>query len=225
LHATYNFNLLAWAGLSVAGIKSAISDAVNAFNGTGRLTFAFSNHDVPRSGTRQLGPLGLGPESQEALQLLLMKLETSLIGSTCIYQGEELACDDVQDIPVGLMQDPWGIEFAPSFQGRDTCRTPMVWQAAAPNGGFSAANTTWLPIAEAHLKRAALDEAAKPESVYNRFAEFLSWRKRQPAMMGANSMTALSGTDTQIVFDRVSEDQTLRCSFDFQLLTATFEEI
>lgn len=225
LHATYNFNLLAWAGLSVAGIKSAISDAIDAFNGTGRLTFAFSNHDVPRSGTRQLKPLGLGADRQEALQLLLMKLETCLIGSTCIYQGEELAYDDVQDIPVDLMQDPWGIEFAPVFQGRDTCRTPMVWQATAPNGGFSAGNRTWLPIGEAHLKRAGLDEAARSTSVYNRFAEFLRWRKRQPAMMAANKMTVLSGDETQIIFDRVSDNQTLRCKFDFENLTAAFEEI
>jgi len=225
LHATYNFNLLAWAGLDVAGLKQAITDAVEAFNGTGRLTFAFSNHDVPRSGTRQLEPLGLGGDDQEALQLLLLKLETCLIGSTCIYQGEELACDDVRDIPIDKMQDPWGIEFAPMFLGRDTCRTPMVWTESAANGGFSTANDTWLPIATNHLKRAGLDEAARDASVYNAYAAFLKWRKQQPAMMEANTMTALSGEDHQIIFDRTSTQQTLRCCFDFKALTATFEEI
>ena len=106
LHATYNFNLLKWAGLDVNGIKDAITRAVSAFNGTGRLTFAFSNHDVPRSGTRQLAPLGLGDEKRDALQLLLLKLEASLIGSCCIFQGEELALSDVQNIPIEDMQDP-----------------------------------------------------------------------------------------------------------------------
>jgi len=96
LHATYNFNLLAWGGLDVAGLRDAISQAVAAFNGTGRLTFAFSNHDVPRSATRQLEPLGLETEQAEALQLLLLKLEACLIGSTCVYQGEELALSDVR---------------------------------------------------------------------------------------------------------------------------------
>ena len=95
LYATYNFNLLEWAGLDVDGLKQAIFSAIEAFNGTGRLSFAFSNHDVPRSATRQLGPLGLKTDQQEALQLLLLKLEVSLIGSTCIYQGEELALSDV----------------------------------------------------------------------------------------------------------------------------------
>lgn len=224
LHATYNFNLLAWAGLSVAQMKEAISNAVEAFNGTGRLTFAFSNHDVPRSGTRQLAPLGLGPKDQEALQLLLLKLETCLIGSTCIYQGEELAFDDVQDIPIEQMQDPWGIEFAPTFLGRDTCRTPMVWNANASNGGFSSAIGTWLPIAKSHLERAGLDEAERKGSVYNEYSAFLKWRKQQSALMNANTMTDIAGNDHQIVFERSSDTQTLRCCFDFKALTATFEE-
>lgn len=224
LHATYNFNLLAWAGLDVDGLKSAISDAIDAFNGTGRLTFAFSNHDVPRSGTRQLAPLGLDDTKRQQLQILLLKLEVCLIGSTCVYQGEELAFDDVQDIPIDLMQDPWGIEFAPMFLGRDTCRTPMVWQGNAPNGGFSSANSTWLPVSESHLKSAGLDEAARVGSVYNDFSAFLAWRKTQPALMTANTMTDLSGESQQIVFDRISDEQTMRCVFDFETLTARFEE-
>ena len=225
LHATYNFNLLAWAGLDVDGLKDAISGAVAAFNGTGRLSFAFSNHDVPRSATRQLAPLGLQPQDEEALQLLLLKLETCLIGSACVYQGEELACEDVQDIPVDKMQDPWGIEFAPVFLGRDTCRTPMVWQKSAPMGGFTNANETWLPIAKNHLNRAGLDEAARDGSIYNSFATFLKWRKDQPAFMQANSMSDVSGDANSIVFDRISENQTLRCRFDFKTLAATFEEV
>ncbi len=43
-------------------------------------------------------------------------------------------------------------------------------------------------------------------------------------MMQANYMTALSGTDGQIIFDRVSDTQRLRCCFDFDHLDASFEE-
>lgn len=225
LHATYNFNLLAWAGLDVNGLKKAISDAVGSFNGTGRLSFAFSNHDVPRSATRQLELLGLGPENIEAMQLLLLQLETCLIGSACIYQGEELACEDVQDIPLDRLQDPWGIEFAPVFLGRDTCRTPMVWSEKATMGGFTTANESWLPIAKTHYSRAGLDETKRENSVYNQFAAFLKWRKNQPALMHANTMSDVSGGENQIIFDRIYETQTLRCCFDFTTLTATFKEI
>ena len=224
LHATYNFNLLEWGGLDVAGLRQAITDAVEAFNNSGRLVFAFSNHDVPRSVTRQLGALGLSSEHQDALQLLLLKLEVSLVGSSCIYQGEELALEDVQNIPVEKMRDPWGIEFAPNFAGRDSCRTPMVWQADTPHGGFSDAEDIWLPQGEGHFARAALEQAATVESVYQQFSAFLHWRKSQPAMMQANYMTALSGTDGQIIFDRVSDTQRLRCCFDFDHLDASFEE-
>lgn len=225
LHATYNFNLLAWAGLSVDELSEAIASAIEAFNGTGRLTFAFSNHDVPRSATRQLEALGLGLEHQEALQLLLLKLETCLIGSTCVYQGEELALDDVRDIPVAAMQDPWGIEFAPTFLGRDTCRTPMVWSATAPNGGFSNANSTWLPVSELHLAKAGLDMAQRSDSIYNTFSHFLKWRKQQPALMSANVLSDLENSKGEIAFKRVSDDQTLQCRFNFETLTATFEEL
>jgi len=175
LHATYNFNLLEWAGLSVEGIRSAIASAIDAFNGTGRLAFAFSNHDVPRS------------------------LEVCLIGSTCIFQGEELACADVQDIPLDLMQDPWGKEFSPVFLGRDTCRTPMVWSKESNSwGDFSTADKTWLPI--------------------------LKWRKTQPAIMEANTMELINSRDHQIIFDRISNNQSLRCCFDFNTLTTSFSE-
>jgi alpha-glucosidase len=206
-------------------MKQAISCAIQEFNDSARLCFAFSNHDVPRAATRQLAALDLDVDRQDAMQLLLLKLETSLIGSTCVYQGEELGLEDVQDLPLEVLQDPWGIEFAPAFKGRDTCRTPMVWRASEPNGGFSIGNQTWLPISKQHLSRAALDEAARAGSIYGDYAAFLKWRKSQPAMMNANHMSALSGGARQIIFDRVSSEQTLRCCFDFDTLTASFEDI
>ena len=76
-----------------------------------------------------------------------------------------------------------------------------------------------------HLKKAALQEVKRPDSIYNLFAHFLMWRKKQPAFVEANKMTALSGNQRQIIFDRISERQTLRCCFDFESLTASFEEI
>ena len=216
---------MAWDGLDVAGMKAALTVAIDAFNGSGRLSFAFSNHDVPRSVSRQLDALGLPAARQDALQLLLLKLEASLIGSCCIYQGEELALPDVRDIAIEDLKDPWGIEFAPAFMGRDTCRTPMVWRGTQPNGGFSDANRTWLPVASQHLERAALDMAARDGSVYREFAAFLKWRKTQPAMMDANQMSAISGGPDEIIFDRLSDRQSLRCRFDFQALTASFEAV
>ena len=225
LHATYNFDLLEWDGLTIEEMKEVIDNAVETFNDTGKLCFAFSNHDVPRSVSRQISRLNLKNEDSEKLQLLLLKLESCLIGSACIYQGEELGFEDVTDIPVEKMQDPWGIEFAYTFPGRDTCRTPMVWDATSPNGGFTEANQTWLPIGKQHYKRDALGEAKKEGSIYNSFSRFLAWRKKQPAFMDANNMTKLSGSQRQITFNRISNKQILRCCFDFDTLTVSFQEI
>jgi len=225
LHATYNFDLLAWDGLTVNEMKQAIAHALESFNGTGRLSFAFSNHDVPRSATRQLNALSLSEDKRDDMQLLLLKLETCLIGSSCMYQGEELALPDVRNIPLEKMQDPWGIEFYPEFLGRDTCRTPMVWRQSEPQGGFSSASQTWLPIAHTHLERAGLDAAENEHSIYRQFASFLAWRKAQPAFMTANQMSLISSADHEIIFDRISPQQKLRCHFDFTALSASFEEV
>lgn len=101
----------------------------------------------------------------------------------------------------------------------------MVWRQSESNGGFSIGNHTWLPISKQHMKRAALDEASRDGSIYTEFAAFLKWRRQQPAMMEANRMSELSGGPHQIVFERESEQQLLRCCFDFDTLTASFEEI
>ncbi|MBR35498.1 MAG: alpha-glucosidase, partial [Rhodobacteraceae bacterium] len=217
--------LLEHGGLTVSEMKEAISNAIELFNGTGRLSFAFSNHDVPRSASRQLSPLGITLDKQDALQFLLLQLETSLIGSTCIYQGEELGLSDVTDIDFDKMKDPWGINFYPEFLGRDTCRTPMVWEKDKPMGGFTSANESWLPISKSHLEKAGLDMAKNEGSIYNKFSSFLKWRKQQPAMMTANNMSSITGGPKEIIFDRISKTQILRCKFDFELVKATFEEV
>jgi alpha-glucosidase len=101
----------------------------------------------------------------------------------------------------------------------------MVWNKKLPNGGFSKANKTWLPIADQHLSRAAIDSASDPKSIYNELSKFLKWRKKQSAMMTANCILNITGDHNEISFDRQSDDQTLRCHFDFDTLTASFQEI
>ena len=157
--------------------------------------------------------------------MLLLQLETSLIGSSCIYQGEELGLSDVTNIQFDKMKDPWGLNFYPEFLGRDTCRTPMVWEKNKPMGGFTSANESWLPISELHMEKAGLDMANSEGSIYNKFSSFLKWRRKQPAMISSNKMSELFGGPSEIIFDRESETQILRCKFDFELVKATFEEV
>jgi alpha-glucosidase len=44
-------------------------------------------------------------------------------------------------------------------------------------------------------------------------------------MMQANIMSEVSGGPKEIIFDRMSSYQKLRCKFDFEMVKATFEEV
>ena len=68
-----------------------------------------------------------------------------------------------------------------------------------PQGGFSSAPQTWLPISHTHLERTGLDAAENENSIYRQFASFLAWRKAQPAFMTANLMSLIPSADHEII--------------------------
>jgi alpha-glucosidase len=138
-------------------------------------SFAFSNHDVKRVVSRW----GAGrPQPQFAK--LLFALLTSLRGTAFVYQGEELGLPQ-STVPFERLRDPDGIAFWPADVGRDGCRTPMPWTAAAPHGGFSVTEP-WLPFEPAHAPLAVDVQADDPESMLNFARAWLAWRRCQPAL-------------------------------------------
>jgi alpha-glucosidase len=147
LHMAYSFEMLG-PNFSPAFFRDRISAF---FDGApqGWPCWAFSNHDVPRHVSRWLKH---GTDSASIAKLsagLLLSFE----GSVCLYQGEELGQLETE-LSYDELTDPEGLNFWPEIKGRDGCRTPMVWEANAPNGGFSEANRTWLPIKPPQLERA-----------------------------------------------------------------------
>ncbi|MEO1309078.1 MAG: alpha-amylase family glycosyl hydrolase, partial [Pseudomonadota bacterium] len=132
--------------------------------------WAFSNHDVPRHVGRWLDH----GADQDALAKQAAALLLSFEGSICLYQGEELGQADTE-LTFDELTDPEGINFWPEKKGRDGCRTPMVWDAAAPNGGFSAANQTWLPVKEPQRARAVSTQGEN--SVLAFYREMLALRR------------------------------------------------
>src|SRR3546814_6292602 len=115
------------------------------------------------------------------LAKLLMAGLLSLRGGACLYQGEELGLTEVDHAPEDL-QDPWGLEFWPHFQGRDGRRTPMPWITDAPNAGFSTGRP-WLPIPPKHRLLAVDRQEQDPDSVLNAYRHFLAWRKGRPSLI------------------------------------------
>lgn len=228
LHSTYNFNLLRMEGASVQDVREIVSGLADNFNDSNSISTAWSNHDIARVFDRMTRQIDVPDQSREDFAHMLLQLSTSLIGSTCIYQGEELGLDDADRLTRDQLQDPWGIErYSDTFKGRDTCRTPMTWQQTQPNGGFSgdACIDSWLPVDDRHLAKAGLDQQGTQGSLFERNKAHLIWRKQQPALMQNASITLIESTKEVIAFRRVTHDtnQTILCAFNFSSMTQEVE--
>ncbi|WP_137936051.1 alpha-glucosidase [Chitinivorax sp. B] len=205
LHMAYSFNLLTQDG-SPAYIRKQVEE-LEAKIGDGWGCWSIGNHDVQRVMTRW----GKG-ETNTDLSKMLLAMETSLRGSVCLYQGEELALTEA-NIPFELLQDPYGITFWPEFKGRDGCRTPMPWQQSADNGGFSTVSP-WLPVPSEHRARAVDVQEKDATSPLHFFRAFLRWRKTQPLLLDG----AIRFVETQpevLAFERNQGGNALLVCFNF----------
>ncbi len=168
LHMAYSFEMLG-PDFTAKHFRSRIE---NFFGNApdGWPCWAFSNHDVPRHVTRWMEH-GV---SQDALAKQAAAMLLAFEGSICLYQGEELGQTDTK-LEFHELTDPEAINFWPERQGRDGCRTPMVWDAKAPNGGFSKANATWLPVKPQQAARAVSEHG--DDSVLSTYKEMLALRR------------------------------------------------
>jgi alpha-glucosidase len=173
LHMGYSFELLT-DDFSAAHIRDTVRQ-LEAQMTEGWPCWAISNHDVERV----LSRWGNGDASAQ-LANLFTAMVCSLRGSVCVYQGEELGLTEA-DVPYESLRDPYGIAFWPQFKGRDGCRTPMPWNDADVQAGFSH-GMPWLPVPEEHRARAVAQQQADPHSVLNGFRAFMRWRQTQPAL-------------------------------------------
>ncbi|MFD2648567.1 alpha-glucosidase family protein [Devosia albogilva] len=213
LHMAYTFDYLG-GEFSAAHFRKSIADT-EAAAPDGWICLAFSNHDVVRHLSRWAAR-----DHQEAFVRLAITLLLSMRGSVCLYQGEELGLPEAE-LAFDELVDPYGIEFWPEFKGRDGCRTPMVWQAAAPQGGFSSAPKTWLPVPNNHLMRAVDQQLANPDSVLQFYRAVLAFRKQHPAL-SKGTITLLEAPTGVLAFIREGEGERLLCVFNMTEAAAEF---
>ncbi|MFT2112582.1 alpha-glucosidase [Marinomonas sp. 2405UD68-3] len=173
LHMAYTFDLLNTPH-TPSYIRSVLANMQNIV-GDGWPCWALSNHDVVRAATRW----GEN-EDPVAYPLVAMALITSLRGSVCLYQGEELGLPEA-DVPFERIQDPYGIPLWPVFKGRDGCRTPMVWENTT-HGGFSTVEP-WLPVDPRHLVLSVAEQEASPNALLHKVRTLLKWRQQQPELI------------------------------------------
>ncbi len=212
IHMAYTFDLL-----SAAYRPDAIGDVIDELEvgiADGWPCWSFSNHDIVRAPTR----LG-GDNPPDTLRRQLPVLLTCLRGSICLYQGCELGLEEA-DVPFEQLHDPYGIEFWPTFRGRDGCRTPMPWQADAAEAGFTT-GTPWLPMADTHRVRAVDVQVGDPASVLASTRRFLTWRREQPALrLGAWSR--LEAPAPLFAFERRLDGTSVVCAFNLSDTPATW---
>ncbi|HEU0221825.1 MAG TPA: alpha-amylase family glycosyl hydrolase [Paracoccaceae bacterium] len=174
LHQCYSFEMLRDT-FSAGHFRAQIEEFFKGAPG-GWPSWAFSNHDVARHLTRWRKH----GASQEALAKLTCALLLSLEGSICIYQGEELGQTET-DLEYHELDDPQGKRFWPENKGRDGCRTPMVWDAAEPNAGFTTAKP-WLPVKAPQAARHVAGQVGREDSVLEFYRRMLRLRRETEAL-------------------------------------------
>ncbi|MBP1807300.1 alpha-amylase family glycosyl hydrolase [Rubellimicrobium aerolatum] len=139
--------------------------------------WAFSNHDVPRHVTRWAAHAADPDRFARLCAMLLLSFE----GSICLYQGEELGQTQT-DLALSEIIDPQGRVFWPEDKGRDGCRTPMIWEADAPGGGFTT-GTPWLPLKAPQRARAF--DRPRAQATRDTYKAMLRLRREEPALRHA----------------------------------------
>ncbi len=206
LHKCYTFDLLG-PEFSAEFMKKEITTFERGV-ADGWICWAYSNHDVPRHVTRWTPPGGDPARTAKFAMALLIALR----GSICIYQGEELGLEEAE-VAYEDLQDPYGIRFWPGFKGRDGCRTPMVWDTAEPNGGFSTGKP-WLPVSVAHITKAVSVQEDDPNSVMSAYKRLLAFRAGQKALK-LGSISVLPTEGEILAFVREEGNEAILCVFNF----------
>ncbi len=177
LHMAYSFAMLSHDH-SAGHFRNCIQTFLNVAP-DGWPCWSFSNHDVERHVSRWTH----GGGDPDAVAKQAIALLCSFPGALGIYQGEELGQTQT-DILFAELQDTANIAFWPDYKGRDGCRTPMVWDAAEPNAGFST-GLPWLPVKPEQAARAVATQEAANDSVLHSYRAALAFRRAQnPLRLG-----------------------------------------
>lgn len=215
LHMAYSFDLLGPDSSS-----TYLHDLMTRFaekNATGWPSWALSNHDVVRVGSRW------GGETPDVRKLrVAAAFQMCLRGSPCLYQGDELGLPEAQ-VAFEDLQDPYGITMWPEFKGRDGCRTPMPWDGQAPDMGFgSGTQKPWLPLTEAYRTLAVSEQDKDPQSLLNFYRGLLAWRKGQEVLLHGDQVL-LPVHQQVMAFVREHEGKKVLCAFNFSDSAATLD--
>lgn len=211
MHQAFNFPYLGteW---DAPALRQVINDSLRAFRAVGApSTWVLSNHDVVRHASRLalrddnpqgegIGPLTPNhPDPARGLRRAraASALMLALPGGAYLYQGEELGLPEAMELPDAARQDPTWFRTNGERYGRDGCRVPIPWEAAAPAFGFSASGESWLPQPASWERYARSEQAAQPDSTLNMYRSLL--RLRRENQLGSGDVQWLETGSEQLL--------------------------
>jgi alpha-glucosidase len=156
--------------------RTRISEVETQVHGSQPL-LVFDNHDNIRSWERY----GDGVHNQQIAKLIAAMLLTTR-ATALMYYGEELGMTTSTPTRVEDVKDPIGKTGWPKEKGRDGERTPMQWDATAPQAGFSTSSTTWLPVASNYRMINVQTESKDPTSLLNWYKRLIAMRREVMAL-------------------------------------------
>ena len=215
MHTAFNFDFMSqpW---DAGRLRASIDSTLDAHRIVGAPpTWVLSNHDVTRPVTRygredssfqfaakRFGiatDLSRGQRRARASALLT----GALPGTLYIYQGDELGLPEVEDLPLGSIQDPMHFRSGGIDPGRDGCRVPLPWSGSEPPFGFSsgAEVKTWLPQPLNWGDLTVERQEGDDRSFLSLYRSMLDLRRRLPAFAGTD-VYWLSESTTVLAFSR-----------------------
>ena len=222
LSSAYSFAFLYAQDLTPARVKAALAGWPGRAGRDGKMegwpSWAFDNHDAPRSVSRWCA--GASADDMDRFARGEIMLLAALRGNIFVYQGQELGLEQ-DEIPFHLLKDPEAIANYPLTLGRDGVRTPMPW-VNQPLGGFTT-GTPWLPLSPKNTARGVAVQESDPASLLNWSRHVLHLRRgSQTLRTGALGQCVARGNF--LAFDRVGDGETIHCVFNLGLDEIRFKK-
>ncbi len=206
LHMAFDFSLM-YRFWGARRYYRVLKKWYNLIPGQGWPCNVTSNHDQPRGRSRYMGEEGSDARARLAAVLLL-----TLPGTPFIYYGEELGMKN-GNLPRKDIVDPLGKRYWPVYKGRDSARTPMLWDASE-NAGFSKA-TPWLPVNSDYEKINAEVQKNDRYSILNTYKKLIEIRKKHSALHLGKWKPEIRGFHNVLAYYRKSEKETIFVVLNF----------
>ncbi|MDP9494881.1 MAG: glycoside hydrolase family 13 protein [Actinomycetota bacterium] len=215
MHTAFNFSFMTqpW---DASRLRASIIETLAAHSLVGApATWVLSNHDVTRPVTRygreessfdfaskRFGvptDLTLGRRRARAAALLT----AALPGSLYVYQGDELGLPEVEDLPLGAIQDPMHFRSGGVDPGRDGCRVPLPWSGFQSPFGFSSGTDVkpWLPQPMTWGDLTVQRQEEDPDSFLALYRTVLAARRSEAAIHNGG-LRWLADDDQVVAFAR-----------------------